>query len=396
MIGLQTSIGARLIISASVIFAVGSLTAGSDSNASPRAWWTKPATTIDAFYNPGPIGPGKPGDLLRYETWGGYGPPYSVSATRILYRSLSAGGRDVAASGVVLLPEAGPPPGGWPVIAWAHPFVGVARGCAPSLMKGFYDRTFLSMYVNLGYAIVAPDYVGLGTDSRNASLDSRANAIDLIYSAKAAKAALSQLSDKWIAVGVHDGGLTALITNEEESSMADRGYLGSVAIDAILDIGLGIESSYEEGQDVFAFLAYGLKTLYPDFDMRHAPFSPSLAHQGDIQNVCIPAVQPIPTSRSREVNPRWKGDPTVMKFLTRNALGATRARAPSLILRTTDPPLKEGEVSAVARMCKQGDIVDLESYQVPADDLFGESVSSQITWIRARFEGSGSPSTCNR
>ena len=34
-----------------------------------------------------------------------------------------------------LIPAGHPPPGGWPVIAWAHGTSGVARMCAPSLEK---------------------------------------------------------------------------------------------------------------------------------------------------------------------------------------------------------------------------------------------------------------------
>ena len=47
-------------------------------------------------------------------------------------------GEPVLATGVVLVPSGEPPAGGWPVIAWAHGTAGVARVCAPSLMKDTY------------------------------------------------------------------------------------------------------------------------------------------------------------------------------------------------------------------------------------------------------------------
>jgi len=52
------------------------------------------------------------------------------------------------------------------VIAWAHEFTGSARQCAPSLISNLNDGPLLSMYVGLGYAVVASDYGGLGIISR--------------------------------------------------------------------------------------------------------------------------------------------------------------------------------------------------------------------------------------
>lgn len=49
---------------------------------------------------------GKPGELIRSESFEEYELPFSVSAVRILYHSRSAAGEDVAASGVILIPLA--------------------------------------------------------------------------------------------------------------------------------------------------------------------------------------------------------------------------------------------------------------------------------------------------
>jgi hypothetical protein len=123
---------------------------------------------ITKFYNtPDPFPAGKAGALIRSQAIEQYDIPYSVSAVRILYHSRSASGEDVAASGIVLFPyEKKPPAGGWPVIAWAHGSTGVARRCAPSLMRNIGHGPFLAMYVKLGYAVVATDYTGLGTNFR--------------------------------------------------------------------------------------------------------------------------------------------------------------------------------------------------------------------------------------
>jgi dipeptidyl aminopeptidase/acylaminoacyl peptidase len=108
-----------------------------------------------------------------------YDLPPSVFAVCLLYHSRSASGDDVATSGVVLFPDEKPPAGGGPVIAWAHGLSGVARQCAPSLARNLQQGPFLSMYVGLGYAVVATDYTGLGTRFRNAFADTPSNALDV-------------------------------------------------------------------------------------------------------------------------------------------------------------------------------------------------------------------------
>ena len=118
-----------------------------------------------AFYDAPSLSASRPGDLLRQEPANDYAILKSAGAVRILYHSLSADGKDVATSGVVLVPGGDAPAGGWPVIAWAHGTSGVARQCAPSLQKDMeYGEEGLMPMVRAGFAVVASDYHGLGTD----------------------------------------------------------------------------------------------------------------------------------------------------------------------------------------------------------------------------------------
>src|SRR5215469_585014 len=65
---------------------------------------------LTSFYDtPEPLPAGKPGQLIRAEQFDEYRLSYEVSAYRILYHSVSSQGKDVAVSGVVLLPEGTPP-----------------------------------------------------------------------------------------------------------------------------------------------------------------------------------------------------------------------------------------------------------------------------------------------
>src|SRR5260370_25748858 len=117
---------------------------------------------LTKFYDTAkPLPPANPGELIRSSEFYEYNLPADVNAVRILYHSNSAAGGDVAASGVVLFPDHKPPAGGRPVIAWAHSLNGVARDYAPSLDRNLQHGAFLSLYVRLGYAVVATDYTCL-------------------------------------------------------------------------------------------------------------------------------------------------------------------------------------------------------------------------------------------
>ncbi len=192
---------------AAALFAGATTFAQSQAPASAKPSHAPRTLPLTKFYDtPNPLPTGKPGELIRSESFGEYDLPYEISAVRILYHSRSPSGGDVAASGVVLLPDGTPPASGWPVIAWAHDFIGSARQCAPSLRRSLNEEALLSMYVGVGYAVAASDYAGLGTSFPNATLGMRSYALDVIYSIPAARAALPQLGTKWVVAGNSQGG----------------------------------------------------------------------------------------------------------------------------------------------------------------------------------------------
>ncbi len=184
---------------------------------------------LTQFYDiPRPLPPNKPGELIRSEPTNQYSLPYEISAFRLLYHSRTLRDEDLAVSAVVLIPDGKPPAGGWPVIAWAHEFKGMSRQSAPSLMKNLGVGPLLAMYANLGYAVVATDYAGLGVNAGNPVVDAHANALDLVYSVVAARIAVKEIGRKWIAVGAFQGAAAA--TAVAESDLADSSLMGSIAV----------------------------------------------------------------------------------------------------------------------------------------------------------------------
>lgn len=357
------------------------------------------ALRVTKFYDtPHPLPAAKPGELIRSESFEEYELPLSVSAVRILYHSRSAAGEDVATSGVVLIPyEKNPPAGGWPVIAWAHGAIGVARSCAPSLMRNVGHGPFFAMYVNLGYAVVATDYTGLGTDFRNAFLDGPSNATDLIASIPAARAAVPQLGARWIVMGETEGSLAAVAVAEKETEIRDPGYLGSIAISGLA----GAKEIFEHGAPgssslMLTSLAYGVKTVYPQFQVTDMLSGKALALYHHLEQTCWDAGTTAELSPAETVKPGWDDNQFVRQYFVRNSLAQTRAYGPMMVISgdadQAIPAMMTAQ--AIARMCKQGDWIQWQRYpSLDPGRVMGDSVRDQIAWIEARF--AGRPTTAN-
>ncbi len=345
-----------------------------------------------------PLPAGKPGELIRSEPALEYYLAGDFSAFRILYHSRSATGQDAAASGVVLVPAGTPPPGGWPVIAWAHGFSGAARRCAPSLLKNLYYGPFLSMYLDLGYAVVAADYTGLGAGPRSAVMDVRSDANDVIYSIAAARASVPQLGPRWVAMGPSLGGNVAVAVAEMESGIHDSNYLGSIAISGIADLkDASKQWTTEKSFAMLEFVAYSIKTVYPDFDPSDMLTEKALPAYHRIDESCSSMGNSAGFSATEMLKPNWEHNQYVEKFLDRNMLGQKAAYGPLLVI--TDGEDLEGLPAmtgpTVTRMCKQGDRVQFNKFSEPQPGLvIGDSVRDQMAWIDARFAGRPAPSNC--
>jgi pimeloyl-ACP methyl ester carboxylesterase len=355
-----------------------------------------PATLpLTSFYDtPHPLPPGKPGELIRSEPIDQYNLPYELSALRILYHSRTTNGEDVAVSAVVLIPDGKPPAGGWPVIAWAHEFRGAARQCAPSLMKNLGAGPLLAMYGNLGYAVVATDYSGLGADSGKPVLDMQSNALDVMYSVVAARAAVKDIGPKWMAVGPFQGGMAAVAVAESE--VRDPNYLGSVATSGVADA----QEAYQRfargsSSRMLLVLASTVKALYPEFPVSDVLKDTALPAYQRVAQTCGGETEPEFTNAM--LKPGWESNRFVKEFFSRNTPGQKPAHGPLLVISGEADPAIPAEMSekTVARMCKQGSrILFLKYPDLDASGVMGASVADQISWIKARFAGYVAPGNC--
>ena len=367
---------------------------------------TKPSTKrsdlfrplpLTEFYNlPDPLPHGNPGDLIRSSQFDEYDLPPEVNALRFIYHSQTAAGADVAVSGVILFPDAKPPAAGWPMIVWAHSWTGIARSCAPSLARNLQHGPFLAMYVHLGYAVIATDYAGLGTDSRSAFADISSNASDVIYSVSAARHALRQLGSRWVALGTGEGGASVVGVAERESSLPDPNYLGSVAISHLDDLQNLYSSENALTYKIPLFLAYGIKTVFPHFNVSDMLTPEAMSRYHEISLACNERGDEPETSAAAMLKPGWEANSFVQKYFERNRLGLQPASAPLLVIASEHDREINETAKIVTRLCKAGDKVQFE--KISESDLgrvIGDSARDQMAWIQSRFANAAPRDNCS-
>jgi pimeloyl-ACP methyl ester carboxylesterase len=349
------------------------------------------------FYDtPESLPAGKPGQLIRSEQFDEYRLSYEVSVYRILYHSVSPQGKDVAVSGVVLLPEGTPPPGGWLIVAWAHDSTGSARACAPSLLKNLKEGPLLSMYTNAGYAVVATDYAGLGTNFPYADQDIRSNALDVIYSIPAARAALPQLGNKWVVAGYSQGAQVAVGVAGAAEVKSDPNYLGALAISGFAEPREIVVHIAAEGANysLLLSLVHGIEAVYPEFRVEDI-----LTDKG--MQLYQKAGQSCEIKPSAELTayyllkPGWEHNRYVEAFFARNSRSAVHG--PLLVISgesdTAVPSMLTAK--AVSQLCVQRARILFVKYPgLTGSAALNNSVSEQLSWIRARFAQRDAPSNC--
>ncbi|MFF0814474.1 alpha/beta hydrolase family protein [Rhodococcus sp. NPDC003318] len=184
---------------------------------------------------PGTTTAGTPGTVVAVENLPTAAAlPDAGAERRVTYLTTDHRGGIRSSTGAVHVPEGAPPPGGWPVVSYAHGTVGLADQCAPSQVGGTaQEAEFVSRWLRRGYAVVATDYAGLGTPGELAYLDGRAAAHNVIDMVRAARAAAPELASRWVAVGHSQGGHAALHTGRVATAYApDLDYRGAVALGA--------------------------------------------------------------------------------------------------------------------------------------------------------------------
>ncbi|MDT0144740.1 alpha/beta fold hydrolase [Microbacterium sp. PRC9] len=223
---------------------------------------------IDAFYaQPDDAADGEPGSLVKADAL--LGAPFAARAWRIMYRTTDVHGDPAVATGVLVAPLTPAPSRGRTVVSWGHPTTGAARDCAPSYgFDPFVGIEGLRFLLDRGYAVVATDYVGMGTAGPDSYLVGVTGGNAVLDAVRAARAITdARASERVVLWGHSQGGQAVLFAAQQAADYAPELDIRAVAAAAPAADLPGLMSAHLDdisGVTIgsYAFTAYA--DVYPE------------------------------------------------------------------------------------------------------------------------------------
>ncbi|KAF9891506.1 hypothetical protein FE257_003973 [Aspergillus nanangensis] len=378
------------------------------------------ATPDDTFYATADNFPtSAPGDLLKLQPLDRSIPGVGTNASIYLmqYTSIGLNGtRPVPATAFIalplpLLPRTRPRtrPQQLPLIAYAHGFTGLTPPCAPSRTStlSLLNLDTWSLLLSAGYAVVAPDYAGLGNNfTPHLAVNPVYNSEDVYFAVVAARNAFRGLfTSDWAAVGHSQGGGAVWGLNENPRVINNPNpnpggnYLGGVAmapaarLSHMLSAETGLLRAPVFAEGVFETVGAPVvpRVMTPEMRAR-APLVRELG-------LCLVAVLGLGmdleeeeqvVEEEAEVMDQVRAAAGWFEELY-GAGGGKRAEAPLLVLQGLEDRsvLPEGTRDTVERAREVGNVVDVSWYPgVDHDGIVRASEAEWMRWLRGRFEGS--------
>lgn len=353
----------------------------------------------DFYAPPNPLPPGEPGELIRVQ----FAYEMQVSnadALRVMYHSRNRNNEDRAVTGIVAIPRAPAPPGGRPVVSWAHGTTGIGPSCAPSRYDG--DQRLGQHYVDAGYVWVATDYDGLGPPGqRHPYLSGFTAGYDVIDIVRAARRIpTTQAGTRWVAYGHSQGGQAALFAAQLAPTWApELQLIGTVASAPASPEQLITKLDNPGNRSYALMLAAGLPTDYPQVRPADVLTERALAQLPIVDEGC--GIEVAAVLRDLPADETLKPDAVTTEplrsVLAENVPGQERLAAPVLVphgtLDTTVPPATSEALHR--RLCAKGQVIERDLYE--GEDHGGVVLTSTDAvdlWIRDRFAGRTARSTC--
>jgi len=159
----------------------------------------------------------------------GVTPTSGVATYYIAYRTTRSEGQEGVGTARLYLPTALHPDAPLPALVATHGTAGLADRCAPSTLELVMDYLALP-FAGQGFAVVAPDYAGLGNEGTQGYGDGADTAHSVLDSARALRKAVTpgSLAAGLIAVGHSQGGGAALSAHAFGGLYGDSDVLGVI------------------------------------------------------------------------------------------------------------------------------------------------------------------------
>ena len=352
---------------------------------------------------------GPPGTLIRAERVA-EGPP-DARSYRVLYRSVGLDGGMTAVSGMIIIPLAPPPPGGRPVVAWAHPTTGVEDRCAPSLARVFFSSVQgLADMLRRGFIVAATDYPGLGTAGPHPYLVGLSEGRSVLDSVRAAAELPDASASRRFAVWGHSqGGQAALFAGILARDYApDWRLVGAAAAAPATDLAplLKDDIDTDGGRNLTAMTLWSWSRVY------RAPLAPVVTEEAvpvieQLAALCIERWFDVFTRRApsealrrsflkvenfADVEP-WR------TLLAENTPGVLPSDVPVFLAQGSADNLVRAQVTeAYARsLCRAGEAVRFYGLEGVGHAFIARDAAPEaVAWIADRFAGVAPPTTCAR
>ncbi len=363
-----------------------SATTGAAPTGSAAPVGSSRSTDNTPYAVPTPSTPAEPG-VLRASV--PIDSPPGTKAWRVLYDSEIRDDRPTVVSGLVFAPDKPAPPGGWPVLSFAHPTTGLADRCAPSRNIGILETTIATLAAQVGMVVVATDYPGLGTDGPHPFLDGISEGRSVLDIAVAAKAidglSLSTTTVLW---GHSQGGHAALFAAQEAPTYAPSLELAGVVAGAppsqLRELLTSIEKTPDRGYALL--VAQGLRAIDPSLRLDNVFTARGVALAERLDTEC-----------SSEVNSAAARDtirlasPVPAEWLTAldaNQPGEVKIDAPVLIIHGSFDELVPVATSAVLETSLEKLGTSVERIVYPGAghaDVALSSLTDVLAWITKRL-----------
>ncbi|KAF3797852.1 hypothetical protein GCG54_00002397 [Colletotrichum gloeosporioides] len=377
--------------------------------------WVNVDVTLDSFYsNPSNLSDYAVGDLVKWQDITAtqaskiWTIPAGMSLSRFFYMSEDVDGKPIPATAFALLPWANPLGNDKPfrTLAWAHGTAGVQRQCAPTNHKAlYYEWEGVFPLAQAGYAVIAPDYAGLGSDIPQGFMYEAGalHAGDVSHALKAARAALGErLSKEWAVIGHSEGGLTAWRTNEREAQdgKASGGFLGAVSVAPALRPLSLIPESFERakggpvGDVVSVYCLQSVSKLYSSIKVEDyvSDIVASLIPISD--KGCLPTGGTVfgqLTVEQLYKNTSWLTHPDVVDWQNRyNGVGPHALAAPMLVVQGVNDTLTyshtmEEDLDATCKSFPDSATELLLYPELDHDPAFQAAQVDYLPWLADRF-----------
>jgi acetyl esterase/lipase len=314
-------------------------------------------------------------------------------------------------SGVVIVPPGDPPPGGRPIVAWAHPTSGVVPRCAPSLAIFLFEQIQgLRSFIRDGYVVAATDYPGLGTPETHPYLVGESEGRAVLDSVRVASAMPGAGGGrKFVVWGHSQGGHAALFTGILAKSYApELDLLGVAAAAPATDLTTLMNDDIDSvgGKNITAMTLWSWQRVFHAnmdkiVDPRAMPAVDELVQECiegpfDIKRRArteAPLEQYFLTTKHPSDLEPWH------TLLANNSPGALPPEIPVFLAQGTDDVIIHPEVTQnyEAGLCKAGSKVRMILMPGIGHGRAAQaSTSALLDWAADRFDGKPAPNDCTQ